>query len=53
MYVGYFAKADIAYYGIPVAVAKSKSKKLEIELTDAIREEIMKENLQEPDAAEI
>ena len=45
--------ADIAYYGIPVAVAKSKSKKLEIELAEAIREEIMKENIQELDADEI
>ena len=45
--------ADIAFYGIPVAVAKFKIKKLEIELADAIREEIMKENIQEPDAAEI
>ena len=45
--------ADINFYGIPVVVAKSKSKKLEIELAEAIREEMMKEDIQKPDAAEI
>jgi len=34
--------ADVAFYGIPSAVAKSKSKKLEIELADDIQKEIMK-----------
>jgi len=32
---------DVYFYGIPSAVAKSKSKKLEIELADDIHKEIM------------
>lgn len=34
--------ADVTFYGIPSAVARSKSKKLEIELAEDINKEIMK-----------
>ena len=39
---------DVAYAGIPSAVARSKSKKLEIELADEIGKEIMKPQIEKP-----